>query len=171
MTNEIYRARILDHFQHPRHRGSLETMQSIGRAAIPMCGDEIEVGVREVGDAGLTVRFRGRACAVCIASASMMAELVDSLDRARVRELTDEFLGWMLGRADGRNARRRSAGAHRDLRSGARGGQPCALRRVAVGCARRRAGAGSGATSGERRGRRDRARSLRPERARIEAFE
>jgi nitrogen fixation NifU-like protein len=99
MTNEIYRARILDHFQHPRHRGSLETMQSIGRAAIPMCGDEIEVGVREVGDGGLTVRFRGRACAVCIASASMMAELVDSLDRARVRELTDEFLGWMLGRA------------------------------------------------------------------------
>ena len=95
MTNEIYRARILDHFQRPRHRGSLETMQSIGRAAIPMCGDEVEVGVRE-GEERLVVRFRGRGCAVCIASASMMSEVVNGLNRGEANELACAFQGWML---------------------------------------------------------------------------
>lgn len=99
MTADLYRARLLDHFQRPRHRGGLEAMPAVGRAAIPMCGDEIEVGVREVGDAGLAVRFRGRGCAVCIASASMMADRVNGLGRARAHELASEFLRWMLDRA------------------------------------------------------------------------
>lgn len=96
MTDEIYRARILDHFRHPRHRGGLEAMQSIGRAAIPMCGDEIEVGVREAGEQRLVVRFRGRGCAVCIASASLMSEVVNGLNRGEAEELACAFRGWML---------------------------------------------------------------------------
>jgi nitrogen fixation NifU-like protein len=100
MTVEIYRARILDHFQRPRHRGSLEGMQAVGRAAIPMCGDEIEVGVGSDGEAQFGVRFRGRGCAVCIASASMMAELANGLDRGRAAEIGRAFTGWMLEGAD-----------------------------------------------------------------------
>ena len=99
MTNEIYRARILDHFRRPRHRGGLEAMQAIGRAAIPMCGDEIEVGVRELESGALAVRFRGHGCAVCIASASMMAEAVTGLTRGRADELARSFVGWMIDRA------------------------------------------------------------------------
>ncbi len=94
MADEIYRARILDHFQRPRHRGGVEVMAAIGRAAIPMCGDEVEVGVREA--ASLEVRFRGRGCAVCIASASMMAEHVNGLDRRQAEEIGRAFTGWML---------------------------------------------------------------------------
>lgn len=100
MTVEVYRARILDHFQHPRHRGELEGMQAVGRATIPMCGDEVEVGVREIGTEGLAVRFRGRGCAVCIASASMMADAVTGLTRERADELTRAFMGWMLDRVE-----------------------------------------------------------------------
>jgi nitrogen fixation NifU-like protein len=100
MTVEIYRARILDHFQRPRHRGGLEGMHAIGRAAIPMCGDEVEVGVREGGAEQFTVRFRGRGCAVCIASASMMAELANGLGRAQMAKVGGAFTGWMLEGAD-----------------------------------------------------------------------
>jgi len=100
MTFDIYRTRILDHFQHPRHRGDLEGMQAVGRASIPMCGDEVEVGVGEIETQGLAVRFRGCGCAVCIASASMMAEAVTGLSRDRAHELTRAFLGWMLDRVD-----------------------------------------------------------------------
>jgi nitrogen fixation NifU-like protein len=100
MTNEIYRARILDHFQHPRHRGSLEGMQWIGRAAIPMCGDEVEVGVREAENERLAVRFRGRGCAVCIASASMMTEIVNGLTRGEADEIAHAFRSWILRRTD-----------------------------------------------------------------------
>ena len=100
MTDDVYRARILHHFQHPRHRGELEGMQAVGRATIPMCGDEVEVGVSEIGKEGLAVRFRGRGCAVCIASASMMAEAVTGLTRERADEFARAFLGWMLDRVE-----------------------------------------------------------------------
>lgn len=100
MTSEIYRARILDHFRHPRHRGGLEAMHAVGQAAIPMCGDAVEVGVREGRDGRLAVRFRGRGCAVCIASASMMAEIVNGLGRAQADAIACAFRGWLLERAD-----------------------------------------------------------------------
>lgn len=99
MNEEIYRARILEHFRHPRHRGDLAAMQTIGRGAIPLCGDEVEVGVREAAD-GLAVRFRGRGCAVCIASASIMAEIVNGLDRRRTEEIGRAFTRWMLDGVD-----------------------------------------------------------------------
>lgn len=100
MADEIYRARILEHFQRPRHRGDLEGRQAVGRAAIPMCGDDIEVSVREAGTGRLAVRFRGRGCAVCIASASIMAEIVNGLDRRQAAEIGRAFTGWMLDGID-----------------------------------------------------------------------
>jgi nitrogen fixation NifU-like protein len=101
VTADLYRERILDHFHRPRHRGSLDAMQSVGRAAIPMCGDEIEVGIRERDNGRVEVRFRGRGCAVCIASASMMTEAVTGLTGAHASQLARSFIAWMLDRGDG----------------------------------------------------------------------
>ena len=101
MATALYRARILDHFQHPRHKGSLEGMDAIGRGAIPLCGDEVEVGIREMDDAGLAVRFRGRGCALCMASASIMAEALTGRSRNTADPIARDFLGWML---DGKEA-------------------------------------------------------------------
>jgi nitrogen fixation NifU-like protein len=100
MTGELYRERILDHFQHPRHRGSLDAMQSIGHGSIPLCGDEVEVGIREMDDGRLAVMFRGRGCAVCIASASMMAETLTGFSRERAEQVARAFIDWMLHRAE-----------------------------------------------------------------------
>jgi len=75
-------------------------MQAVARAAIPMCGDEVEVAVREGDNERLTVRFQGRGCAVCIASASMMAEALSGLRRERAQELARAFTGWMLDRGE-----------------------------------------------------------------------
>lgn len=99
MTAELYRERILDHFQRPRHKGALEGMDAVGRGAIPVCGDEVEVGVRHTSDS-IAVRFRGRGCALCIASASMMAEALTGLSRDRADRMSRAFLDWMLERKE-----------------------------------------------------------------------
>ena len=104
MTAELYRERILDHFQRPRHKGALEGMDAVGRGAIPVCGDEVEVGVRHASDS-IAVRFRGRGCALCIASASMMAEALTGLSRDRADRMSRAFLDWMLERKEAASLR------------------------------------------------------------------
>jgi nitrogen fixation NifU-like protein len=96
MTPALYRERILDHFRHPRHRGSVEGMAAVGRGAIPLCGDEIEVGIRHGDGARLSISFRGRGCALCIASASMMAETLTDGGRDRADRFSRAFVDWML---------------------------------------------------------------------------
>ena len=58
-------------------------------------GDEVEVGVYYNGDRIERVRFRGRGCSVCIASASMMTELVKG--KARGDALAGALAGSKLG--------------------------------------------------------------------------
>jgi nitrogen fixation NifU-like protein len=95
MTADVYRERMLEHFRHPRHRGDLQGMRAIGHGAIPICGDEVEVGIGH-GDEAIAVRFRGRGCAICIASASLMAETLSGSSRESADRLSQAFLDWML---------------------------------------------------------------------------
>jgi nitrogen fixation NifU-like protein len=100
MTAVLYRDRILDHFRHPRHRGGLDEMDAVGRGRIPLCGDEVEVGIRASGEGNIAVRFRGRGCALCVASASMMAEALSGLPRDSAERISTAFLDWMLERKE-----------------------------------------------------------------------
>jgi len=91
----IYQAVLLDHFHNPRNMGDLDAMDAVRRGSNPLCGDEIEIGVSE-DDQGLTaVRFRGRGCSVCLASASMMTESVTSLSKQKTRQLVHQILKWL----------------------------------------------------------------------------
>lgn len=98
MTTALYKDRILDHFHRPRHRGALEGMDAVGRGVIPLCGDEVEVGVKRNRHGHLTVRFRGRGCAICIASASMMTDAISGRSIVEADRLTLAFLDWMRER-------------------------------------------------------------------------
>jgi nitrogen fixation NifU-like protein len=90
----LYREVLLDHFHRPRNQGDLEGSHVVRRGSNPQCGDEIELGVRYAGERLARVAFRGRGCAVCIASASMMAEVLSGRQLSDVQELSASFRGW-----------------------------------------------------------------------------
>lgn len=92
--NSIYRDVLMDHYRKPRNYGDLSSTEVVARGANPRCGDEIEVGVAFDGEALKVVKFRGRGCSVCIASASMMTEAVSGRSRDAARALADEMSGW-----------------------------------------------------------------------------
>ena len=75
-ANTLYKDVLLNHFRHPRNRDDLDGADAVCRAINTLCGDEIEVGIFVSGDNIEQVRFRGRGCSICIASASMMTEAV-----------------------------------------------------------------------------------------------
>ena len=69
-----FRAAVLEHFKHPRNRGSLEGANASEEGANPLCGDRIRVQLCLIDGVVAEARFTADACALCIASASVMTD-------------------------------------------------------------------------------------------------
>ena len=101
MDNQsVYKEILLDHFHNPRNKGSLGDMQVVRRGSNPRCGDEIEVGVASTNNALEDIRFRGRGCSICLASASIMTECTHGLKLPQARNLIDKMQNWIAGSGD-----------------------------------------------------------------------
>jgi nitrogen fixation NifU-like protein len=100
VSARLYKEVLLDHFRNPRNKGELEGADRIARGSNPRCGDDIEVGLFMQGDRLEDVKFRGRGCSICIASSSMMTEVVCGRDQTEARQLCREMQGW-FGQGDG----------------------------------------------------------------------
>jgi len=83
----LYQGVLMDHVHQPRNRGGLDGAEQIRRGSNPLCGDDIEVGVFREADGGLRAKFRGRGCALMIASASIMSEVVAGKSRTETLAL------------------------------------------------------------------------------------
>jgi nitrogen fixation NifU-like protein len=90
----VYKTVLLDHFHNPRNKGDLDTMDKVRRGANPRCGDEIEVGIRAKNEILEAVRFRGRGCSICLASASIMSECAKGKTMPQARQLVQQILEW-----------------------------------------------------------------------------
>ena len=76
----LYSDVILDRFRHPRYLGELDAPDASHEDVNPLCGDRVRIEVRL--DAGApheieAVRYRGDACAIALASADLLAEMVE----------------------------------------------------------------------------------------------
>lgn len=95
MSNDsVYKEVLLDHFHNPRNKGELDDMDMVKRGSNPRCGDEIEVGIACDNGVIGAVRFRGRGCSICLASASMMTECISGLRFQQARQLIVKLQHW-----------------------------------------------------------------------------
>ena len=90
----LYKGVLKDHYRHPRNCGDLGDADVVRRGTNPRCGDDVEVGIYYEGELLRQVRFRGRGCSVCIASASMMTEAVAWKSRRAALQLAEEMKQW-----------------------------------------------------------------------------
>ena len=88
----LYSEVILDHFRHPRNYGSLPEPHVAYEDFNPLCGDRIRIELRFKDRIVEQVRFKGDGCAIAIAAASVLTELILGADIQEVRELSDERL-------------------------------------------------------------------------------
>lgn len=73
----LYEEVILEHNRHPRHyprnpRGSTHHAHGFN----PLCNDEVQVHLKVADGTIQDIGFEGAGCAICMASASLMAEAV-----------------------------------------------------------------------------------------------
>jgi len=94
VTESAYKEALLDHYRHPRNKADPRDAQVVRRGRNPRCGDDIEIGVDFDDDRLARVRFHGRGCSICIASASMMSEVTTGASREEARALADLMYRW-----------------------------------------------------------------------------
>jgi nitrogen fixation NifU-like protein len=93
--DELYQTIILDHCKRPRNFGELPPPASKGAGYNPSCGDEVTVFVRRVEDVIEDVHFTGQACAICMASTSLMTGQIKGKTVTAALDLKDAFVDFL----------------------------------------------------------------------------
>ncbi|HEX3485700.1 MAG TPA: SUF system NifU family Fe-S cluster assembly protein [Micropepsaceae bacterium] len=95
---ELYQEIILDHSRHPRHFGALTDANHVAEGFNPLCGDRVKVYLQVDDRNRITdVSFEGRGCAISVASASLMTEMLKGRDIADAEKLMDGFVHLVKG--------------------------------------------------------------------------
>jgi nitrogen fixation NifU-like protein len=86
----LYSDTIRERWRQPRFRGELPGATVTAEDVNPLCGDRVRMMLR-LGDGAVErVRFTGDSCAICTASADVMAELSEGRPPAEAARLTSE---------------------------------------------------------------------------------
>lgn len=89
---DLYQEVILDHGRRPRHGSRLAAYDVTAKGDNPMCGDRVQVFVRRDAEGRIAeTGFEARGCAISIASADLMAEVVAGRSDADVHALAEAF--------------------------------------------------------------------------------
>ena len=72
----LYSERVMEHFQHPRNVGEMESPDGIGHVGNPVCGDIMELYIKVKDDIIIDAKFKTFGCGAAIATSSMVTEMV-----------------------------------------------------------------------------------------------
>ena len=92
----LYQRLIMERARAPRHDGVLEPADRAAEGSNPFCGDRVRVTLTCHGDGRIArVQHRTRGCAICMASADLMAETVEGRDAVSICSLYTRFDGML----------------------------------------------------------------------------
>jgi nitrogen fixation protein NifU and related proteins len=72
----LYSEGIRERWRRPRFRGELAAADAVAEDVNPLCGDRVRLMLRREHGRIVAARFLGDSCAICAASADVLAELV-----------------------------------------------------------------------------------------------
>ena len=89
---ELYQEIILDHGKNPRNLRRTENFNKDAKGYNPLCGDKVHIYLKldeqkKVQD----ISFEGQGCAISMASASIMTDLVKGKEEHEVKEIVRGF--------------------------------------------------------------------------------
>ena len=91
---ELYQEIILDHGKNPRNLRKTENFNKDAKGHNPLCGDNVHIYLKlnenkKVED----ISFEGHGCAISMASASIMTDLIKGKNEHEAKEIVEDFLG------------------------------------------------------------------------------
>jgi nitrogen fixation NifU-like protein len=97
-VTSLYNAQFMDHIAHPDYKYQMEDPTHTHEGVNPSCGDELTLSVR-IGDDGRIeeTAYTGHGCAVSMASADMMSDLMVGKTPEEARALCKMFKDMVTG--------------------------------------------------------------------------
>ena len=90
---QLYQDIILEHGKSPRNLGKCEGYSHEAKGYNPLCGDKVHVYLKlDSGKKVESLTFEGEGCAISLASASIMTELVKGKSFEEAKEIMDAFI-------------------------------------------------------------------------------
>ena len=98
---ELYQELILDHGKNPRNLGKFENFNKDAKGHNPLCGDKVHLFLKldenkKIND----ISFEGEGCAIYMASASIMTDLIKGKNEKDVKEIISKFLDMIKEKDD-----------------------------------------------------------------------
>ena len=91
---ELYQEIILEHGKNPRNLRKTENFNKDAEGHNPLCGDKVHVYLKLNENKKIEdISFEGSGCAISMASASIMTDLVKDKEEHEVKEIIEDFLG------------------------------------------------------------------------------
>jgi nitrogen fixation NifU-like protein len=87
---ELYQQLLLDHNKSPRNFRVLADANRTAQGTNPICGDNCTIYARLDGEVVQDISFQGSGCAISIASASLLTEIIKGKNKAEVKEMFDQ---------------------------------------------------------------------------------
>jgi nitrogen fixation NifU-like protein len=90
---ELYQEIILEHGKNPRNLRKTDNFNKDAKGNNPLCGDNVHVYLKldekkKIED----ISFEGSGCAISMASASIMTDLLKGKEEPEVKEIVNDFL-------------------------------------------------------------------------------
>ena len=90
---ELYQEIILDHGKNPRNKGKCEKFNKDAKAHNPLCGDKVHIYLKLNKDKKVeNLSFEGEGCAISLASASILTDVIKGKDFITAKKITNDFL-------------------------------------------------------------------------------
>ncbi len=90
---ELYQEIILDHGKNPRNKGKCDKFNKDAKAHNPLCGDKVHIYLKLNKDKKVeNLSFEGEGCAISLASASILTDVIKGKDSFTAKKITNEFL-------------------------------------------------------------------------------
>ena len=90
---ELYQEIILDHGKNPRNKGQCDEFNRDSRGHNPLCGDKVHIYLKLNSNAVVEdVSFEGEGCAISLASASILTEIIKGKEASLAKQIIHDFL-------------------------------------------------------------------------------
>jgi len=90
---ELYQEIILDHGKNPRNLRKSENFNKDAKGHNPLCGDNVHIFLKLDENKKIEdISFEGSGCAISMASASIMTELLSGKNENQTKEIVSDFL-------------------------------------------------------------------------------
>ena len=98
---DLYQEIILDHGKNPRNLGKFENFNKDAKGHNPLCGDKVHLFLKlDENKKVVDISFEGEGCAISMASASIMTDLMKGKSETEAKEIISKFLDMIKEKDD-----------------------------------------------------------------------